>query len=333
VRIGSGVVLGLAALFAAPKSLAALASGADFLAAQIPARPAAMGGAFGAFDDDATAFLWNPAALGAAAEPMVSATHFVSIADTEFDQASYVQPLRIGPENAGLGLDVQYDTTSNFDQIDANGNDLGAVENYDLLVSAAGGFALGPALRLGAAAKTFDSALAGYKAQGFAVDLGVQSDVTRRLAMGLAFLDLGTQQAYDQVADPLPAACTLAARYRVLDTLEGLSDLSAQAQRPVNSDGSTVLALGGEYWYRSTLAFRAGYQIGVDTGPFSLGAGLKWQGLTFDYAFNTLGDLGMTHRFTLGMELGTLFRRLGWTVDPIRKDRPKTDDTPRVAAP
>ena len=326
--------LALLACLWAPRPLAALASGADFLSAQIPARPAAMAGAYGAYDDDAVAFLWNPGALGKVPEPMLSATHFLSIVDTEFDQASYVQPLRVWNSNGGLGMDIQYDTTTNFDQIDAQGNNLGAVENYDLLVAGGGGLALSDALRLGVTAKLFSSRLAEYKAQGFAVDLGAQSDITGRLTLGMALLNMGTQSAYDEVADPLPTDYSLAARYLLVDSSLVRIQTAAQLDRPWSTDGPVTLGVGAEYWYARSLVFRAGYKFGVDVGPLSMGAGFKWQGLSLDYAYNTLGDLGMTNRFSMTVELGTLFKKLGWTVEPIQGLRPREEPGPlHVSAP
>src|SRR6185369_1718505 len=81
-------LLGLVGL---PSGAAALSAGADFLRAEVPARASSMAGAFGANHDDASAFLWNPAALAWVKEPAVAATHFSSIIDTNFDQASFVQ--------------------------------------------------------------------------------------------------------------------------------------------------------------------------------------------------------------------------------------------------
>jgi hypothetical protein len=277
-----------------------------------------MAGAFAAYSDDPVAFLWNPAALGKVSEPMVSATHFLSIVDTEFDQASFIQPLRIGASNAGMGMNIQYDTTSNFDQIDAQGNDLGAVANYDLLVGGSAGLSLSDSVRLGVTAKVFGSRLAEYQARGFAVDLGGQSDITENTTLAATLMNLGSQSAYDQVADPLPTDFNLAARTMIINTDQESIQMGAQLDRPFSTDIPITLGVGGEYCYIHTLSFRAGWLFGAEVGPFSLGLGFKWQGFSLDYAYNTLGNLGETNRFSISVELGTLFQRLGWTVAPIQ---------------
>lgn len=316
------VALGLA-LAALARPAWPISAGADFLRAELPARPAAMAGAYGAFHGDASAFLWNPAALAWLDQPLVGATHFSSVVDTAFNQASYAQPLTVWGARTGLGLSVQHSTTTGFNQVDLAGNDLGPVENYDLVLLAGGGLRISPTLGLGANAKAFNSRLAEFRARGVAVDLGGLSEVHPRVALGVALVDVGVQEAYDQVADPLPTLFRLAGRFHLLDDPEADIQAGLQLDRPWSTNGAITLGAGAEYWYRQVLAFRAGWRLGADLGPFSLGLGFRWQGWTLDYAYNNLGDLGLTHRLSVGAELGTVFRRLGWTVEPIQGQRPE----------
>jgi hypothetical protein len=171
-------------------------------------------------------------------------------------------------------------------------------------------------VRIGATAKVFNSRLAEYSARGFAVDLGGQSDLTDRMTVGASLLNMGAQSAYDQVSDPLPSDFSLSGRYRLMETVQEDIELAAQMDRPLVSDDPITLGVGAEYTFVHTLVLRAGWKFGAETGPLSVGAGFLWQGLSLDYAYNTLGDLGMTNRFTLNLQLGTLFRRLGWTQAP-----------------
>jgi hypothetical protein len=51
------------------------------------------------------------------------------------------------------------------------------------------------------------------------------------------------------------------------------------------------------------VALRTGYQFGRNTGAgsgFSVGMGLTFSNLGLDYAFVPYGDLGDTHRISLG---------------------------------
>jgi hypothetical protein len=304
---------GLFALGAAqalwPSAAAALSAGADFLRAEIPARPAAMGGSFAAYHDDATAFLWNPAALGHVREPTLSATHFSSIVDTTFDQASFVQPLSIMGTPGGLGLGVQYSSTANLFETDLQGNDKGVIDNHDFVVQTGYGFMLTPRFSMGLGAKVFSSQLAEFKSRGLAVDLGVQSVIIERLDLGVSFVHLGIQEAYDSQSDPLPALLRMALKGVLVDTREVMIQAALGVDRPWTTSDPIVVSTGAEYWYQRSLAFRVGWRFGADTGNFTIGTGVKWFGLGFDYAYIPMGDIGITHRFTANAELGKVFEK------------------------
>ncbi len=73
------------------------------------------------------------------------------------------------------------------------------------------------------------------------------------------------------------------------------------------NDERFYLALGAEYLLNKNFAFRAGYQFGhasddLGSGLVGLGAGLglKFDSFALDYAYVPFGDLGDTHRMTLG---------------------------------
>ncbi len=328
------LTLALAIAAGAARPLAAATAGADFLKVELPARPGAMAGAFVAFSDDASGFLWNPAALGALAQPQVGITHFNSILDTSFDQAAYAQPLRAWDRDSGVGLSIQYSSTSNFNQTDLNGNDLGAIGNHDLVLGTAAGTALTPALRLGLGAKVFESQLAEFKSRGFALDLGAQQQVNDRVTLGAAFVDWGSQEAYDKVADPLPTRLRLGLKATLIDSPDAFIQSGLQMDRPWTTTDNITLGLGAEYWYQRVLAFRVGWKFGVDLGPFSVGLGFRFRGLSFDYAYNTLGDLGLTHRLSMGAELGTLLSKAGWLADAITGQASATaPEPPHIPAP
>lgn len=314
--------IGLILLFALPAGAPALSAGADFLRAEIPARPAGMGGAFAAFHDDATAFLWNPAALAWVREPTLAATHFNSIIDTSYDQASFVQPLSIMKTPGGLGLGVQYSATSNLIETDLQGNDKGSIENHDFVLQTGYGFMLTPRFSLGLGGKVFSSALAEYKSRGAALDVGMQSQIIERMELGVSFVELGVQEAYDSQADPLPTLLRLALKGAVVDSPEVMILAGLEVNRPWTTSDPIVVSTGAEYWYMRTMAFRAGWRFGADTGNLSIGCGAKWYGLSFDYAYVAMGDIGITHRFSIGAELGKVFEKAKLFVPEITGDVP-----------
>jgi len=67
-------------------------------------------------------------------------------------------------------------------------------------------------------------------------------------------------------------------------------------------------SLGAEYWVSPNLAVRGGYQFGHGADQLQsqfvglgVGLGIKFSRFTMDYAFLPYGDLGNTHRITVGL--------------------------------
>jgi len=61
--------------------------------------------------------------------------------------------------------------------------------------------------------------------------------------------------------------------------------------------------IGAEYAYDARLFFRLGYQLTAYEGGFSTGIGMRWNLIELDYAITTLGELGVTNRLSLGLNL------------------------------
>ncbi|GAG58644.1 unnamed protein product, partial [marine sediment metagenome] len=59
-----------------------------------------------------------------------------------------------------------------------------------------------------------------------------------------------------------------------------------------------------EYWVTNIMALRVGYRTGpADEGSgLTVGAGFRAGRILLDYAFVPYGDLGNTHRISLGMK-------------------------------
>lgn len=297
-------------LLAAPRLLGAVNAGADFLRAEIPARSASLAGAFAAFDDDPHALLSNPAALAFASQPTLGATHFSSVGDTNFDQAVLAQPIRLGGRELGLGAWIQHSSTDDFAETDSNGAVKGQVENFDLVTAVTGATRLTRTLGFGLGLKAFNSRLAEYRSRGYAVDLGLQQRLGERWTLAVAFMHLGTQEAFDKQADPLPTLFRLGARHRLVEAPEVRLDLALQLDRPWFTSDPILLAGAVEYWVIQRVAFRLGYRLGADTGNMTLGLGARLKGFELDYAFIPLGDLGLTHRTSLVIELAPFLSAL-----------------------
>jgi len=315
-RIVAAALLVLAAR-SARASFTASANGtttADFLNLGVGARAVAMGGAFSAAADDATALYWNPAAMTNVRGRSATLMHAAYVASSYFDYAAYAQDLgRAGAFGAGL----QYFSLGTLDETDASGASAGTTSPYDLA------FSLGYAYRFagerdlgedrdgwsaGLAAKFIQQKIVTSKS-GYAADLGLLSPGFRggKLHLAAAVQNLGANVKFDQQSDPLPLTVKLGSAYKLNRRWLGTLDVSApRGGRPFAGLGTEYELVDGQEspW---TLAVRGGYNsqtLSSITGlsGLSMGFGLGYRGGSFDYAFVPLGGLGQAHRLSLNLK-------------------------------
>jgi long-subunit fatty acid transport protein len=111
-------------------------------------------------------------------------------------------------------------------------------------------------------------------------------------------LDLDGEDV-EQKATPLPLTFRAGVAMDVLQTESSKATLVAELAHP--PDNEERYQFGGEYWFQDMLAIRAGWQLNMDEGGFTAGAGFKWpfaesSSFSVDYAFNDIGRLSTVHR-------------------------------------
>jgi hypothetical protein len=156
------------------------------------ARAAAMGEAFGAVADDATAVYWNPAGLGRVRNGSLSVMHALWLEDVAYDWLSYAHPL--GRQDT-VGIGIQYLSYGSLKDINAAGVENGSFTPNDLAVSLAYAHAFGR-LSLGASAKYISSDLQ-KTASAYAADAGALYTLPdERFSFGLAVQNMGTKMTF-----------------------------------------------------------------------------------------------------------------------------------------
>ena len=71
----------------------------------------------------------------------------------------------------------------------------------------------------------------------------------------------------------------------------------------INAMDYTVYGtLGAEYAFQEMAFLRFGTHLGHDTAGLTCGAGIKYRGINFDYAYVNYGVLEVTHQFGIGLE-------------------------------
>ena len=195
------------------------------------------------------------------------------------------------------------------------------LEKYDSLGAAAGGFSAYDAALIGSYGTRFEWGDAGLafkyirsklydrSAGTAALDLGVLIKDRKNSAVEFALFarNFGLPLKLGSVSAPLPFELGGALSLRYARQFSLFVDGRAPA------DHSPYLILAGEYGFlfagSSGLFLRAGVNfknyddLGL-MGACSGGFGVKLGGTGFDYAFVPYGDLGVTHRFTLGWSFG-----------------------------
>ncbi len=283
-------------------------TGAVALKIPVGPRAIAMGQAFVATVDDATAVYWNPAGLNQMGGTELFAEYDQYISTIQYDY--FAAATKLGNE-AALGLGIKLLSTGNDQATDLNGNPAaGYVGETYMDINLAGAYRLSYYFDVGITAKYISENLSGTTASTFAADLGLLYHTPiKHLTAGLNVQNIGPGIKFDQVADPLPFNVKVGLAYKMFD-----DNFTLDYDMNFPSDNSVSANLGGEYWYKNTLVGRFGYQfqgaidqnqygIGGKAGLY-LGAGVKVAAfksfnLGLDYAWTDAGFLGANHHFAV----------------------------------
>ncbi len=156
-------------------------------------------------------------------------------------------------------------------------------------------------LSLGVNAKMINSTLVErYKATAYAADLGIlYKTPLRGLSMGASLQHIGTNLTYIEVGDPLPRTLRLGTAYT---RNFGAHNKFIIALDAVKLEENTKYNVGAEWTYHDIITCRCGYKIGYDLESYTIGVGLSWKGLKFDWGQIPMGELEQLERmsFTMG---------------------------------
>ena len=278
-------------------------TGAQFLELPAGARAIAMGSAYTSISGDPFSAYYNPAGLAGTEKVGAGLMHAAYLEEISYEYGVLAVPVR---KAETLGVSVQYLAVGKMQELDKTGAATGgSFRPDDLAVSAIYAARLG-ALDLGLAVKRITSRIRG-SASSFAGDLGLRAR-SGNYAFGLSVLNLGKGLKFHQKESPLPETARVGASvrlgYRWLVSIDGIA---AKGAAPAAAAGAEYKLVSGR---RINLAARAGYNSRPAAGKaggltgLSAGAGLELGDAAFDYAWSPCGDLGATHRFSVGLKFG-----------------------------
>ncbi len=278
-------------------------SSGEFLKIGQGARALALGEAYTALADDALALNWNPAGLARVPHISVVLAHTAYLESVNYEYAAAALKLSI---LGAVGASVQHQSVGDVTQRDNTGLQTGSFSPKD------GAYTLGYAHNLGVlcvglSAKYIDSKLAD-SATGMAVDAGIQTGplLGDRFRLGATAANIGGKLKYDKASNDLPVTYRVGASASLTEGWVISSDvILPRDNKPIVAVGTEFgLALAGHWRLTPRFGYntRSAGDVEGFTG-FSAGLGFGLRKLSVDYALVPLGDLGLTHRFSLSFRL------------------------------
>jgi hypothetical protein len=263
------------------------------------ARADALGDAFAGLADDPSALFFNAAGLSQLRNASLSVNHN-SYLGSSFEE-TLLFGLPAGPLGGFAGA-LQYVSWGNIDQRDAYGVYQGTFADSDAAFSLGWGLPMTRSLSLGLALHGVEQKIINALYTGLTGDLGVLFAPDPAFRAGLSYTGLGTSQAGYNPAQDLRLGLSTDL------VLEKGSDLRPLVTGDWEPNGVSRIQGGLEGTIERDYFLRVGYQgaladnqIGGLTG-FTAGGGLKIGCFQLDYAFVPYGDLGTSHRISVGYE-------------------------------
>jgi hypothetical protein len=291
----------------APRYFASGAAGAttaDFLNLPVGARAAAMGGAYTAVSDEASAVYWNPAGL--VQIPKLSAVFMRAqyFEQINYQYAAYAQRLDFDSVIAGSVLLTDIGSINNTD---ISGNTLGSFTPRDQVFTLAYSKAIlefsdkDVDVSIGVAAKYIKSTIV-ESVHSYAGDIGIMTynfgDIPYRLAVTAS--NMGGGLRYDQESNPLPLTFKMGGSINPFKNMLLAADFVMPKQnKPSVLLGAELATAPNEL---TRFCLRAGLnsqQMSDGLGGFSMGLGATLHFFSLDYAFVPMGELGATHRISI----------------------------------
>ncbi|MBA3065668.1 PorV/PorQ family protein [bacterium] len=264
-----------------------------FLSYGAGARSFAMGKAFVAAADDASATYWNPAGLGNVERQEAMMLHTMLWAGTSYDFISYVRPMT---QLGAIGLSMVKMTTGGFEGYDMWNDKNSNFSDDQMAVTMSMGKKFMKTLSLGANFRYMTHTLAWHTNSSFLIDMGGLYALPKMPNLQLGF---NIQNLFENkmkpTEDKMPLTIRMGAVYRQFkEKLAITADIVSTAGVP-----GMETHFGAEYWLLDYFAFRAG----MDAQEKSFGFGMNWQNLGFDYAM-AMHDLGISHRMSASIRFG-----------------------------
>lgn len=310
-------------------------AGLTFLKIDVSARAMGMAGSFIGVADDASALYYNPAGIINLKQPEVIATYYRYAGEINYSYLGAVYPIPamnacVGIQGSFLSVGEMTVTTPDFSSYEGNGQTFGAT---DMMFGLSYAQVLTTKFNVGGTVKLINENLAGESIYSVAGDVSTYYNTEwKSLIFGMSIRNFGSNYSYFSQDDPIPMLFAFGIGFTPYQKEASKLNVLFEAAHP--SDNAEYLTLGLEYSFNNMFFLRLGRKIdddeywlmkneedadlpdnyleGAPANDFSISGinmmgttfGLGFQmenlGLTADYGFKHMGDLGLTHMMTIG---------------------------------
>jgi len=281
--------------------------GGQSLKIGVGARAAAMGDAYVALADDATAVYWNPAGIARLSGQSITLNHTAWPAEILFDQAAYVFHVKWIPGMIGVNVRA---LTMSRDKVRTTYLPDGTGETFD-----AGEWAYGLSyarsltdkFSAGLSVNYIQTGLDDVTGKSTTFDFGTLYDVGILGAkIGMSIQNIGSDMTFIDEKVKMPVFFRVGGSFSILQRGESRLLMATEFTHP--PDNSEKLNLGAEYAFHDYLFLRGGYKLNYDTEGLTAGFGVKFP-LTLvkssvarlDYAYSDLKYLSQAHRVSVNV--------------------------------
>jgi hypothetical protein len=278
----------------------------DFLNLGMGAKAMAMGGAYTAVAEDASACYWNPAGLAQINKFSAIAMQANYVDDISYQYFAYAQ--RINPYSV-VGVSGITTNIGSINQTDIDGNQTGTFTPKDQAYSLSYSEAIlelsgtNHDVSMGVTGRYISSQIVDT-AKAYAVDVGLMgfyyTEIPYRL--GMVVQNLGQGPKFDQETDALPL------NIKFGGAVSPFHNFTVSGDLVLPKGDSMYGTLGGEFsiipYENARLSLRAGLNtqqmnISGGTSGISMGIGIGLQYFSINYAYVPMGELGYANRFEL----------------------------------
>ncbi|MDZ7290353.1 MAG: PorV/PorQ family protein [candidate division KSB1 bacterium] len=280
-------------------------TGFAFLRVPVGARPAAMAASFLAVSRDVHAIYYNPAGIADLPTRAGAFGYLNHILDIQSFFGAYVHPHARG----SYGVAINYTNYGDFTETDEYGVEKGNFSANTAALYLTYSQLYAERWLFGINAKLIYSQLAEYKADGYALDLGViyHSNILDNLTFAAGVFNLGRERSpFINTREKLPLNLQFGVSKRLahLPFLYSLTAIKYQ-------DEDLRVRAGGEFTLSKGLYLRLGYdtigsdqKVGTNADRFagiSFGLGFTIHDYMLDYSLSSFGEVGSLNRLSFSM--------------------------------